>query len=168
MSNQRDDFDLYSRMQSGKPLAVYKKKILGKLNVRVLNPFDQKPMHTILQGDPRKKNCPKCFVELWTDKELMYFLRSNRIHLDGGNLIEYTKTLSSKIERTVNNLSDEEIESLVKAPFLKLKKTVEKMTSIAAVSRVVDTAETAGRPEKTMLYLRERLSLMQSGEIDVS
>jgi hypothetical protein len=162
---EKMDYDSYSRMQVGEPLRTFKKTILGKVNVKILDPFEGAGKDILLFGDPRRKNCPNCFVELWTDKEVMYFLRSNKIHLESGVLVEHTKPRDTKIAKTVNNLSDEEIEELVVAPWMKLKATVDKMTSIAAVSRVVDAAETAERPEKTMKYLREKLSLMQSGEV---
>ena len=54
MDSSRDmSADVFSAMQTDKPHAVYKKTILGKVFVTVLNPFDESPEGILLQGNPR-------------------------------------------------------------------------------------------------------------------
>jgi hypothetical protein len=159
--------DIYSMMATGEPIKVYRKTILGKVNVKTINPVEDKAEDIILHGNPDNRSCETCFIEIWSDKELVYFLRANRKHLQEGVLVEDTKPRDTKIKKTVNNLPDEEIEKLVKAPFLKLKKLVEEMTTEAAVARVLREAEKQERPEKTVTFIRERLSEIQAGEYEL-
>ena len=158
--------DIYGKMATGEPLKVYRKTILGRVNVKAINPVEDVAEDVILSGNPDDRSCETCFVEIWSDKELVYFLRANRTHLSEGTLVEDTKPRDTEIKKTPNNLSDEEIEELVVSPFLKLKKVVESMTTESAVSRVLREAEKAERPEKTITFIRERLSEIQAGEYE--
>ena len=170
MDNERQDsHNTFALMQAGTPLATFKKTHLGQLSVDIISVFDDKPLNVILKGIPAK-NEEASFVEIWSDKSLMFFLRSprNRKHIESGTLIEWKVSRDTNIQKTANNMSEEELNELVVAPFLKLKKTVETMTTEAALLRVVSAAETANRPEKTMLFLRGKLSLLQAGEMETA
>ena len=169
MDNRQDSHNTFALMQAGTPLATFKKTHLGQLSVDVINLFDDKPMNIVLKGIPAK-NEEDSFVEIWSEKALMFFLRSprNRKHIASGALIEWVAPRNTNIQKTANNMSEEELAELVVAPFLKLKKTVETMTTEAALLRVVTAAEIANRPEKTMLFLRGKLSLLQSGEMSTA
>lgn len=166
--SEMDDAKAYSSMQTGEAFKVYRKTTLGLVGVRILSPFDTtKREYTQLKGDHRDPNCEDCFIELWSEKEHVYFVRANRQHLTDGVLIEYNKPLDHSIKKTPNNMSDEEVDELINSSkFLTLKSKVNQMTSEAAVQRVLDAAEMADRPEGTMKFLRERLALVQSGELD--
>lgn len=158
------DYSLVRLMQKDEPLAVYKKEILGKLSVKYLDPFEKVGKEKILQGLPNDNSNDGNFIELWSEEELIYFTRMNRLHLEQGYLVEFTVPRSTKIKQSVNNLSEQELRDLVSAPFLKLQKTVDKMTSEAALQRIVRVAEEEDRPVKTMEFLKEKLSKIQMGE----
>lgn len=161
------DYSVYSLMATDNPVAIYKKGHLGKLNVRRLNSFTKEVEDVLLFSPPSgDMEADTCFVELWSEEEHVFFKRANRKHLESGALIRFTKPRNTEIKQSANNMTDKELEELVVAPFMKLKKTVEQMTSEPAILRTIQKAEEADRPEKTMQFLRERLSLIQSGELE--
>jgi len=169
MKGQVKDYSVISLMSTDNPVAVYKKGkgIIGKVNVKRLNSFTNQIEDVLLFSPPNgDTEADSCFIELWSDEEHVFFKRANRKHLEEGLIVEYNKPRSTQIKKSANNLTDEELEKLVVAPFMKLKKTVEKMTTEAALTRVIKVAEEAERPEKTMQFLRERLSVLQSGELE--
>lgn len=159
------DSRVFSKMQKGNPLRTYKKEIRGQLLIRILNPFNPTIVEElILQGNPGDLGNKKQFIDLWTEEEVAFFEVSNEEAIKEGRVILWTKEVPREIEKSINNLSDEEIEELVNSPFIKLKNTVGKMTSEAAVHRVIRKAEEVERPEKTMLFLRETLAKLQFGD----
>lgn len=166
MSNSMD-YGIISLMAEDEPLAVYRKAkgIVGKVEVRVYNSLTQQVETIMLEGNPSDPNCDTCYVEIWSEKEHIFFKRANKWHLQEGYIVPYSKARPKNIPQTANNLPDEEIEETVKKPFLALKAMVEQMTTEAALLRVINIAEELEKPEKTMSFLRERLALIQSGEV---
>lgn len=165
-TRKEQKYDAVSLMAVDDPIAVYSKSrgFIGKLNVKVFNSLTGEIEDIIVEGIPGKDD--SCLVEIWSEKEHVFFKRANRYHLNEGHLIPFNKPRSKEIKRTPNNISDEEIEEVVNKPFMALKALVDRMTTEPALLRVISIAEEAERPEKTMQYLRERLSLIQSGEVE--
>lgn len=165
---QEMDYRMISLMAEDKPLAVYRKAkgILGKVEVKVFNSLTQQIEKVMLEGNPSDLNCDTCFVEIWSEKEHIFFKRANKWHLNEGYIVPYTKERPNQIQQTVNNMTDDEMEALVKKPFLALKAAVDQMTTEAALIRIIKIAEEADKPEKTMAFLKERLALLQSGELE--
>lgn len=158
--------DIFAQMQAGNPVAAYKKTVPSLVHVKVLNPFDQEtPESVIMRGDAKKGEID-AFIALWTEKELLFFKRANRTHINDRTLVEAEYPGQDSQESNSNTFSDEEIEGLVNSPFLALKNAVEKMTSEASVYAVLETAERLEKSEKILNFLRERISLIQSGLIE--
>ena len=165
MTEQEVSADVFSKMQIGDPIAVYKKMTLGKVEVSVLNPFSGKPENILLYGDPNKNN-PKCFIEVWSQKEEVYFDRQNSALFKGGyleKLKEPVRPARRDIkEKDYSEISREYIEELVTAPFMKFKKELNEIDAEAVLYRVKDVAEELERPEKTMNHIRARIVEVQS------
>lgn len=153
----------YARMQTGEPLAIFKKTHKGKAVVRLIDPFTEQPTETILKGMSGERST---FVEVWTEREYMYFLRANKVHLDSGAVVEHKGEIDNQIVMSFNNLPDDEMETLIGSKFFTLKSAVEQMTTEAPLLRLIALGEGANKPEKTMQFLRERLSLIQSGDLE--
>ncbi len=160
--NKKMSMSVYSLMQKGTPYKTYKKTIPAWVSVTVLNVFSDRPEKLTLKGDPKINNIDS-YVPLWSEKEFLFFKRTNRNHIDNGRLVESTYPKEESILKSVNNLSEEKIIELVNGPWMTLKNQVKKMDSEAAVYRIVTIAEQQERPEKTMKFLREALSRIQSG-----
>jgi len=166
---KNEDYSVVKMMSMDNPIAVYQKAKghLGKVQIQRLNSFTNNIETILLYSPPDgQPDADTCFVELWSEEEHIFFKRANRKHLESGAIVLFESKRETEVKKTPNNMPDSELKELVVAPWLKLKKVVESMTSEAALLRVLQFAEEAERPEKTMLFLRERLSLIQSGELE--
>jgi len=104
------DYDAYSAMQEGEPIKRYIKTILGKVHVVVLNPFSEEPEGVILEGRPgNMDDLPNMVVDLWTNKQVVFFEKMNKKHLDAGRLALTSKTAPQ--QKSPNVLTDEEIDA---------------------------------------------------------
>ena len=168
VKEKADNRDVISLMSTDTPVAVYAKAkgFLGLIYIKTFNSITNEVDEFHLEGNPNDPDCDTNFVELWSEQEHAFFKRANKYHLNEGSVIRTDKKRPSKIKQSANNRPDKFLEALVSKPFMALKAEVEKMTTEAALLRVIQFAEDAQRPEKTMDYLRGRLSLIQSGELD--
>lgn len=159
--------DQFALMQTDTPVVTYKKTILGKVLVRALNPYNGEPDDLILSGDPEKSELA-CYLPLWSEKEARFFESANRKHINNGLVTISTYPKSEEIKPSVNNLSDEEIEALVgpETKFMTLQNRVGRITSESTMYRFVRHAERLERPEKTLIFLRDKLSKLQSGDLE--
>jgi len=156
---------VFSAMQTDKPYKTYKKTILGKVYVTVLNPFSEKPEGLILQGN-QKKNEEGSLVDVWNQKEDVFFKRMNKKHLESGVVVEYTRPGNVPIseEEKYNTLSDEEMDKLLDGKFLAISAAYNKMTSEAAVYRLLELAREKDLSEKIISHIESRLAEIQGVE----
>lgn len=157
------DASVYSKMQVGEPLKVYKKTILARAYVTILNPFSGEPEGLVLSGDP-SRNEPGCLVEIWSEAEDAFFKRMNSKHLQTGVIIPIAVPIAAvKTEEEVyNTLPDEELERILTEKFFTLQNALNKMTSEAAVYRVLAKANEMEKSEKVVNAIEARLSELQS------
>ena len=159
--------DVYSKMQVGEPVAIFKKTILGKVEVSVINPFNDTPEGVTMYGDP-KKNHPECFVEVWSKMEEVYFERQNAPLFKRGYVVKLDEVVKPK--RTdpqgtdYSKLTEADIKELVTAPFMKFKKELNEIDAIAVLYRVQAIAEEMERPFKTMEHINQRITELQQEE----
>ena len=162
------DVQTYSAMQIGSPFRTYKKTILGKVYVKILDPFRAEqgvPSDIMLQGDPRRSD-EGCFVDVWSEKEDVYLRRMNPSHFKEGVLISYDRT-KHPVESDVNPfnvMTDEELFELLNSPFFKLQNAYNKMTSQAPVMRLLDMARQEEKSEKIIRALEGRLEELKKVE----
>lgn len=158
--------DIYSAMQTGKPYKTYKKVILGKVYLRVLNPFDDKPMGVHLVGNP-KRNSEGCFFHTWNEKQDVFLKRMNKAHFKDGTLVEteLKPKQEDQNEKLYSDYTEADIEEIVKSKFFALVKVLEDAESEAFVYRILSKAEELDRPEATINAIQERLSDIQSWEV---
>jgi hypothetical protein len=158
----KEDMGIYAAMQSGSPLAVYKKSIVGKVHVIVLNPFTDKPEGVILEGLPaRADQLDAQIVELWDPKSKLFFERMNKKHIDAGRLSLVKRETLPDVPQSPNVISDEEIDELLEAKFLALKARLDKFTTEAPVFRLLNRARDLEKSEKIIHHIEERLSQFQ-------
>ena len=159
--------DAFSKMQTGDPVAIYKKAILGKVEVSVVNPFNGVPENLILVGNPTKNNV-NCFVEVWSQMEEVYFDRQNKPLFKAGYIVKLKDKVKpkekGKIEKSYEEYTREKIEELVTAPYMKFKKDLNEIDSEPVLFRILTVAEELERPEKTMVNIRQRLTEVQQKE----
>jgi hypothetical protein len=159
--------DAFSKMQTGDPVAIYKKEILGKVEVSVINPFNGTPEPLILEGDPQK-NDPRCFVEVWSQMAEVFFERQNKPLFKQGYIVKMKDTVKPEekedLAKSYEHFTREHIEELVTAPYMKFRKELNEIDSEPILFRVLTVAEELERPEKTMINIRQRLTEVQQKE----
>ncbi len=155
------DLQVYSAMQTGKPYKSYKKTILGKVQVIVLNPFSQESSAILLEGE---EGSPDAILDVWSEKEDAFFKRMNRRALETGRIISFTHKEEEPLAvNTPEQMSDEEVKDLIKKPFLSLRSILEKTESEAFVYRILKAARDAEKSEKFISAIEARLGEIQSG-----
>jgi hypothetical protein len=156
------DANVYSAMQKDAPYATYKKVILGKASVKVINPFTENLQELILEGNPGK-NDKGCFIDVWSVEGDMFFQNMNEDLLSHGVMVKYDRE-SKPLVSTVNIfniLTDEELFDLLQKPFFSLEAALGKMTSEAPVQRILVIAEQEEKSEKIINHIKSRLQELQ-------
>jgi hypothetical protein len=154
------DYDLFSAMQEGsEPLARYKKTILGKVHVLALNPFSDAPEGVILEGDGKDS-----YIELWTSKQLVFFEKMNggkpNSHIQAGRIVKMEKAPVPP-PPSPNQLTESDIDKLLKGPYLTLKHKLEDFTDTAPVLRILNRARELEKSEKIIKHLEEKISQIE-------
>lgn len=149
-----------SAMQGGSPFASYRKTIVGKVYVTVLNPFTGVPEGLVLFGD---SNNVDAVVDVWTEKEDLFFKRMNRRHFEVGNIIPFTKPVDKPAEKTIEQFSDDELRTVVNQRFYSLQKTLQEVKTEAVLLRMLDIARQEEKSEKIITIITSRLSDVQGG-----
>jgi hypothetical protein len=162
------DYDVYSAMQDGEPLAVYRKGILGKVHVISLNPFTDEAEGVILEGNPAKaEEIETQVIELWTAKSKLFFERMNKKHIAAGRLNLVQRAALPKAPPSPNIISDEEINKLLNSKFLALKARLDKFTDSAPVFRILNRARELDKSEKIVKHIEEKISQLQLQRYEV-
>lgn len=156
--------DIYGAMQTGTPFKSYQKTILGKACVTIWDSFNEIPSFLILEGDPKKTE-DGTVVDIWNEKEDVFFHKMNRNHFQQGILREITRANLPKEER-VEDSSDEQLSALLKTPFLKLQNQLNKMESEAVVFRLLTIAREEEKSEKLIKAVEARLAEIQQAEYE--
>lgn len=154
------DSSIYGLMQTGKPQRSYIKTILGKAYVTVLNPFSGNPEGRLLVGNPKDSDKEGCIVDIWSDKEDMFFKRANKKAIETGVVINYVRKEVEE-SKSENDVSDEELDKILSEPFITLQRKVNKLTSVAPVFRLVERARELDKSEKIVSFLERKLSEIQ-------
>jgi len=154
--------EMFSAMYGGKPFKTYKKTILGKVHINIWDNFEDKPVMILLEGDPNK-NDPDCFINLWSEKDDVFFRKApyNRRHLKEGRIIEIQVEEPKAQEKTIESSTDEELEKLVNSPFLALQNALNKTESEALLFRILNIAHRLEKSDKLVRAIESRLSEVQ-------
>lgn len=153
--------ELFSAMSGGDPFKTYVKTILGKVYVTAWDVFNNQPIGMILEGDPRKKDATS-LIDLWSEKEDVFFRRMNKRHFTDGVLVEYKRAVVTvPHERTMEEFSDDELKVIISKPFLALQQALNKTESVAVLFRIQNLASEMEKSEKFMRAIESRLSEVQ-------
>jgi hypothetical protein len=143
------------------PFATYKKTIIGRILVRYLDPIRRVPADVVLQGDPANPDEEESWsFKVWSAEEDVYLQRNNKEHLRNGMLVPYV--FEEKIDISINQISDEEIERILEKPFFTLKNKLTEFTSPVPVRRFLLTAKKLNRPHGTIEHIESVLEEMET------
>lgn len=143
------------------PIKKFAKAIPSKLAGRRLDPFKMSEIAFVLESDPKEGFLyENDVVEIYSERELRFFLHANRTFIKEGYLKEFH---GSPTEADVTNvISDEEIEriaALRTGPMI--AKRIGELTSLVAVQRVLDMAQHIGRPASIIKIIEKRIQELQ-------
>ena len=155
MASQESVLEL---MAQNKPYKSYKKVILGKLYVQYIDPLTQQIQGMILEGDPNKGE--ETVIDMWSPLEDLFFRRSNRFHFENGHLVEY-KRKEQPLEKTPNEVTDEEIEEVLDSRFFSLQNLLPKITSETTLLRILTIAREKQKSERILTLIETRLAEVQ-------
>lgn len=163
MSNDTEERTrLYSAMNTGNPYKSYKKTIIGKVFVTVLDQFSDTPTGVILEGDPKKGDMGTV-IDVWSEKEDVFFRRMNFNHLNTGTMIPYSR-VEVKEEKKVEQSTDEELKVLLSNKFFALQSKINGIDTIPVLARMLDMARDMGKSEKITKLIEARITEIQNPE----
>jgi hypothetical protein len=152
----------YSAMQSGKPYRSYRKTVLAKVYVTMLDPFLGTPLGYLIEGDPKGESA---IVDVWNEMQDAYFKRTNKRQFELGHIIPFERPTEVKEEiQKIEQYSDEQLTEIVNSRFYTLQAAVNKANSPAVLVRMIDLAREMGKSEKIIKFLEGRLSEIQMQE----
>jgi len=126
-----EEVQIYSAMQTGEPKKTYIKTQLGKLVVKALNPFNDEPIEVILHGNPHKYE-ETSIIDLWSDKQVVYFERMNQSLIESGWLSETSREdiEVKKRELKSSNYTDKEKKELFNQSYSSFRGFVNRVTDL--------------------------------------
>lgn len=156
-------FDTVQKAQAdGEPVAVYRKAIVGKVVVSAIDIYSGDPVDLVLAGNPFDSNEDRedYVIVLWTDFEHDYFRRANKQLFKIGYIVP--TTLLETEEKSINEITDAELEEILSKPFFSLRAFLEKVTSDVPVRRILHMAEEQNKTVGTIDAIKARLSELQA------
>jgi len=165
------DARLSDARMEGEPYARYKKTILGKVYVTVLDPFSDEPEGRILQGNPNRPNeLETQIVEVWDARQDSFFRKLNRKHFDAGRLVLVEGKLP-EAPVSPNVLTDAQVDVLLdgrQTRFLAFVNRLNTFTEEAPVIRLLARARELEKSEKIIKHMEERLAKLQVEKYETS
>ena len=158
---ESSDVKTFAAMQEGKPYRTYKKTILGKVYLSLLDPFSGNPTGLLLSGDPRK-NEESSIVDVWSEREDLFLKRQNKLHFERGIIVSFTRPETEERVRVIEEYSDEELKELINSQFMKLQHAINKTESEIVLTRMIDLAKELDKSDKIVSAIEKRLSEIQS------
>jgi hypothetical protein len=144
-------YNVFSAMQTGKPIAIFRKTIVGMVLVRIIDPWTDMPTDLLLKG-----NGDESYVEIWRDSDLMFFKRFNKMHFDAGRLIQIEELPEE--EENPNIISDEELDEVLNSYFFTLKSKIKEFTEVAPLLRMLNRARELEKSDKMLAFLEKAIS----------
>jgi hypothetical protein len=157
--------NVFSAMQTGTPYNTYKKTILGGVAATVFNQFLQKPEEIIMKGDPRR-NDEGCFVDVWSEKEDVFFKNMNKAHLTSGRIIKTVRkeAPAASDEELLNTMTDEKLAEVLTYQWYKFKSVLNNITSADTVHRLLLSAREVDKSEKFIKAIEAKIVELEFGE----
>lgn len=146
--------DVFAAMQTGKPYRVYKKAILGKVYVVVLDPY-KKPEEKMLEG---KIGTETAIVKVWNQEEDNFFRRKNDWHFKTGAIIEWKDYEEKPEEPGVEQTSDEDLIKIINGRFMQLHHLMNKSSSPTFMRRLLTLAIQEEKSEKILTAIKARIA----------
>jgi hypothetical protein len=147
-------------IESGIPYKSYRKTILGQVFATILDNFNGESKGIILTGDPYSETA---IVDVWNDREEIFFRRNNRRHLEMGTIIEFKRVVPSEaiVPELYADYTDEQLKDILSGRGLAVVTAVRKITSESVMIRLISLAEEMEKSVKLIDNLKAHLAELQ-------
>lgn len=161
MANKQFDMAVFAAMHEGKPLGAYRKTVLCRVFVDVLDVFSGEPKAVELYGDPKGEDA---MVYVFSLPEDIYFKRQNRKLFEQGYIIPVAVPAEEPlpVEVPLEQSSDDEVKKIVNSNYKAMTAILNKTESEAFVNRLLVMAEEEEKSERFINAIRNRLVEIQS------
>ena len=146
--------------EGGVAMRVYRKAIVGKVCVKLLDQYTGKQVEVLLTGEPGKALMEDIEVSLYTKMEVNYFERQNRGLIERGSLILVSEEGNTPV-RMENAISDEQITELLTGTYTVLAAAIKKISSVTTLNRILKVAEDLNRLIKTINLIKSQIEKVQ-------
>lgn len=153
----QDNINTFSAMQTGKPYSTYQKTILGKVYVEAIDPFTEKPTGVLLYGDPRK-NEESSIIDIWSERDDVFFKRANKVHFKNGIIISHTRKENEPVVAPIEQYTDEQLKEIINSKFLSLQSKLNKTESEVVIYRMLTLAKEMDKSNAIVNAIRARLT----------
>jgi hypothetical protein len=165
-----DNVKVYEAMQEGEPLAIFRKTVLSKVVVTVLDPFSDQPIALVLSGKPNDPQNEQCYVKIYTTKQLVFFNNMNKRLLETGivirddNFLKKSQTLESKPYEQYTD--DELYDEILSKPYGAFAKVVAKINNPVVINRLLVLAEGTNKSHKIVELLQNKLAELNQSLVE--
>lgn len=158
------DPKIFEAMQEDAPIAVFRKTILGKVAVYMIDPFSGDPVTVLLEGNPKDKNNDNCYVKIYSAPHLLFFQRMNKRLIEIGHVIrddDFVKEEPKQSVKPIEQYTDEELAELLNKPFAQLSKIISKVNNSIVIRRLLDKAVELEKSSKIVSTLETKLAELE-------
>lgn len=160
-----DSSKIFAAMQNKSPYKSYIKTILGKVHVTILDPYNETEVfYSLLYGNPRGTDKERCIVDVWSEKQDVFFQRMNERHFQKGRIIPYTREAEKTPVKEPVQFSDDELLKKLSERFFAIKQFVESIDEPVVLFRLIDIAKENEKSEKIVTLVEARLAEVQQAE----
>jgi hypothetical protein len=152
--------EIFRSQEDGEPEKVYKKVIVGKVALRVIDNFTGEKAEVLIVGDPDNTDPDDLEISLWTPMEVRYFEKANKGLIEAGSIVEVSKKSKFEVDR-VNALDDKALKELSHSRYFTLVSRLDEITSETTLQRLLKIAEEENRPAKTLNVIKGKLEELQ-------
>lgn len=142
---------------AGDPLKRYIKTVDFRLAGKRLHPTSNQPVDFIIAGDPAHGIVyDEMVIELYSDKEIAYFMQVNRYLIRAGYIKEYDA--APEAVDVSNLLTDEDVEAIATIRNIPaLEARLDELSSVVTLQRVLNAAAHVGRPQKVLNVIQSKI-----------
>jgi hypothetical protein len=159
--------DALNALGGERPLQVWRKAIIGGVNVKLFNSTTRTETQRTLRGDRQQteNSAPDTIVNLWTAEEVRYFVNANRGHIDRQNIIRLTDAeiaapaTSEITDVNPNKMSLDEIKEACRANrWASMQKYAREIDDKSQLKLFINVLEEMGKSDKVRNLFIDKLN----------
>lgn len=164
-----DNIKIFEAMQEEEPIAIFRKTVLSKVVVTVLDPFSDQPVAIILSGKPNDPQNENCFVKVYNTKQLVFFTNMNKRLIETGLIIRddsFLKKAQDLSSKSYEQYTDDELyDEILSKPYGAFAKIVAKIDNPIVISRLLSIAQDTNKSHKIVELLQNKLAELNQDEV---